>query len=142
VARRKVGRSVAREGRSRWWWLALPALGVAAWAAFDATLGLVSTEEQAPAPLLDAPRAASPDPAALAPPEAVAPVAAEAVAPGATLEPIAAEPTATPAARAAAGDGGKRAGKRKAAPPQEELTEQDRRALERILERATEQGKR
>lgn len=132
--------------RSRWWWwLALPALGVAAWAAFDATLGLVSTDEPSsgPAPLLDVPRAVDPAPAAPVVP-AAEPVDGEVAGPAATLAPVAvaAEPSATPAVRAAAGDGGKRAAKRKAPAPKEEITEQDRRALERVLERASEQGSR
>lgn len=141
VARSKGGKQVGR-GRSGWWWLALPVLGVAAWAAFDATLGLVSTDERPPAsaPLLDGPPAADPPSAAVAAPAEAPPLAAvEDVTAQSSAEPA---PSVTPdAARAAAKDG-QRAAKRKAPAPKEDLTEQDRRALERVLERATGQGSR
>lgn len=109
-------------GRSSWWWLALPALGVAAWAAFDATLGMIGRDEPPPepAPLLDVPRGDAP-PSAAAPADAPVPAAAEVVA---APEPTGPVPSASPAVRAAAKDGGKRAAKRKAAAPKEDLTEQ------------------
>lgn len=141
MARSKAGKRGAA-GRSSWWWLALPVLGVAAWAAFDATLGLVSTDERpsASAPLLDVPPGAEPPPAAaVAPAAAPPPAAIEDVAAQASAEPA---PSVTPAAVRAAANDGKRAAKRKPPAPREDLTEQDRRALERILERATEQGSR
>lgn len=141
MARSKGGKR-GGPGRSSWWWLALPVLGVAAWAAFDATLGLVSTDERpsASAPLLDGPPGAEPTPAAAVAPAEVPPVAAvEDVAAQASAEPA---PSVTPAAARAAAKDGQRAAKRKSTAPREDLTEQDRRALERVLERATEQGSR
>jgi len=125
--------------RSAWWWLALPVLGVAAWAAFDATLGMVGARdpELAPAPLLDG-AGAVPSQAVVVQDELPVAAAGVVAIPAATAP----EPSATPAERAAAKSDGKPAAKRKPAAPKEQITEQDRRALERVLERATEQAPR
>jgi hypothetical protein len=120
----------------------VPVLGLAAYAAFDATLGLVGRDPEPPPPAARPAMPAMPamidERAAARLPAGELPAAALAD-PAATLVP---EPSATPAQRAAAKGGGKPAGKKKPPAPRENLTEQDRRALERVLERAAEQGTR
>lgn len=128
-------------GAARWWWLALPALGLVAYAAFSATLGVIGGGSHvAEEPGLDLPAGASAPaaPPAAAPPAVVAPAAVDA--PAANDEVAAAqasaapEPSATPGTqRAAAGDAKK---VKKKPAPQEHLTDDDRRALERVLENA------
>lgn len=148
MARADRRRPVRDEGRWSWWWLALPALGIAGYAAFAATLallggdgapppsGAVRDAEQrlpmtAPASSL-APPAAPVDvvaPAPLAPSESapaeVAPAAAASIVPA---------PTATAAAQRAAADAARKVKPKRA--PQEHLTEQDRRALDALVEQA------
>lgn len=138
----------------RWWWLAVPLLGVAAWAAFSATLSLLGDDGHAPPPDADAPvrRLVMPPaavPAAMVPPAtdggapSPAGVAAEASDAGRAPEAAAAPTTsvspevvATPGAqRAAAATKGPRTVKPKRA-PSESLTEQDRRALDALVEQA------
>lgn len=143
VARRsnnRVRKQVERRSRS-WWWLALPLLGVAAYAAFDATLGLVTPAD--PDRALPVPAASTVDAPAPAPimPASEAPLAAAdsssgvPVATDALPTPTAAEPQAAAASAAV-----KPKAKPKVAAPKENLTERDRRALDRVIERAGEQG--
>jgi len=141
----------ARGGESRpWWWLALPALVLAAWAAFSATLTLIGDERRL-APAVDAPLSPRVDgerTLAPAPPEvptvASAPLvlpaeassaAAAGASPGDLPAAVPASPTATPASRAAADGAAVRKVKPKRA-PKESLTEQDRRALDALVEQA------
>ena len=144
AARRKARNDGLSRGRSWWWWLAVPLLGVAAYAAFDATLRLVMPHEQ---PVTVAP----PQTAAVREPDADAvparndaPVAGSAeVARDAV--PVADEPSPTPtAARVAAEAPGTDQVKVKSKPPapKEHLTGEDKRALEQVLERAAGQKNR
>lgn len=143
MAQRSNRRKPAARPRRSWWWIALPLLGVAAYAAFDTTLGLVSPDEPAPTAPVRADGGLAP-----AAPAAVAPVRAEPSASAATVlgVPVAtdAAPTPTADARAAANDdkpaAKKASAKRKPPAPKENLTEQDRRALDRVIERAGEQA--
>jgi hypothetical protein len=125
-----------------WWWLALPLIGVAAYAAFDATLGVVPPRDDGSRPA--GPAATQGQRTMLAPaaPPAVAgdavPVTrdeqeARDVAPA----DVAPEPTPT-AARVAsdAPASGRAKVKNKRAAPKEHLTDQDKRALDQVLERA------
>ena len=143
MARAERRRPAPRQRRFSWWWLALPALGVAAYAAFAATLSLLGDDgSRATAPLQEpARRLSQPAPAAplpVAPAPAADGVAAPEAAPAADAAPagVAAEPSASPAAQRAAADG---SAARKVKPkraPQEHLTEQDRRALDSLVEQA------
>lgn len=151
AARRKHGSTAS--GGSRWWWLAIPALGIAAYAAFDATLSLVSDDREREPAVLDAGRAVRPNAvpagdavapssvdgvpvATLAEPAPAQSIGADAVAPAGSGAPV---PTVTPVTQRAAAD--KKAVKRKPA-PKEDIRDSDRRALEDVLERATRQGTR
>jgi hypothetical protein len=145
VARAERRRPAPRERRFSWWWLALPALAIAGYAAFAATLSLLGDDgARAPSAVQEPPqRLVMPGPGAppvsgpanvpdVVPAPAVAP-AADAAAPSvATAGP---DPSATPPQRAAADDGAARKVKPKRA-PQEHLTDQDRRALDAIVEQA------
>jgi hypothetical protein len=140
LARAERRRPAARARRRfSWWWLALPALAIAGYAAFAATLALLGDDgTRMPPPAQEAPRRLSmPAPA---PPAASEPVpAAEAApAPEAVPAPVASDapaPSATAAQRAAADGAGARKVKPKPA-PQEHLTDQDRRALDALVEQA------
>ncbi|MEW6269400.1 MAG: hypothetical protein AB1689_08910 [Thermodesulfobacteriota bacterium] len=123
--------------RTTWWWLAVPLAGIAAYAGFVATLSYVGRPEAPPGALAPAaPPAASLE-------EALVQPASPPELPRAAIDGAPPMPSATAAdERAAASSGGgqktrERAAKRKL--PREDLTEQDRRALERVLERAAEQ---
>jgi hypothetical protein len=151
--RRTGGSGNAAGGGARWWWLTIPALGLAAYAAFDATLGLVSDDPAGPPPtaVLDAGTASRPagfgsssgEPV-LTPPMDGAP-ASDAVpvgaAPGAAVDAATVVPEPTPTAASLRAAANERPVKRKPA-PKENITESDRRALEDVLERATRQGDR
>lgn len=116
-----------RRGRGRGWlWLlAVPLLGIAAYLGFNATLDLLIPDDPFRPPPVRVERSG-----AGAPPLAAAPPV-EAPAPTAT----AAAQAASERAAALPGTGSaKPAGKR--ALPRENITERDRRALERVLERA------
>lgn len=148
--RRRPARSEARWSA---WWLAVPVLGIAAYAAFSATLALLGEDpsrapvgavrEEAPvrAPLAGAPVAAPAavdvEDAAAVPAEAPsaaapAPAAVDAAPPSEPTD--APSVTATPATRRAAAD---EVRKVKPKPvPREHLTEQDHRALDAIIEQA------
>ena len=145
-------RRPARRERS-WnpWWLALPALALAAWAAFAATLSLLG-DDGSRAPSATARDADVPPPpaAAVAPAAPADGVVAPAAAPaaGATAdEDVAASaapgvvpaPSATPAAQRAAVDKPRKVKPKRA--PQEHLTEQDRRALDALVEQADERAR-
>jgi hypothetical protein len=134
-----------KRGGVGWWWLALPLIGVAAYAAFDATLGVVGPHEDGSRPAVPAATQGTRTSLAPAAPPAVAGDAvsitrdeqqARDVAPA----DVAPEPTAT-AARVAsdAPAAGKAKVKNKAPAPKEHLTDQDKRALDQVLERAAEQ---
>jgi len=148
---RAEGRRRGRGGASRrGWWLAAPALVLAAWAAFSATLALIGDERPlAPAvdvrlsARVDGQRALAPAPPGV-PPVATAPLvlpaeassaAAAGASPGDLPAVVPASPTATPASRAAADGAAVRKVKPKRA-PKESLTEQDRRALDALVEQA------
>lgn len=139
-------RRPARTG-ARWnpWWLAVPVLGIAAYAAFAATLALLGDDPArtpsavVPRPSLGAaPLAApaakggdvAPAPAAVPPPMPEAVVDA-----GPTAAPPAVpDATATPAVKRAAADGARKVNPKRA--PQEHLTDKDRRALDALVEQA------
>lgn len=153
-------RPLRETGARRWWWLAVPVLGIAAWAAFSATLSLLGDDgRHAPPPpdaparrLVMPPAAQAPAPPAAAAPASDAPAPARPATDAAALpvvgsaapeparspdsEPSGApESAATPgAARAAAANGARRVKPERA--PQESLTEQDRRALDALVEQA------
>ncbi|MGE5183891.1 MAG: hypothetical protein ACM31C_17595 [Acidobacteriota bacterium] len=147
MAQRRSRRAV--ESRSRgWWWLAVPLIGIAAYAAFDATLALIAPHDdtsqrvpQRPPSQAEAPRASS---APLAGEEPVATPLAAASAGDTASGGVASGgvvPDATPTAARIAADAAvekTRAGRKRAA-PQEHLTDRDRRALESVLDRAAEQ---
>jgi hypothetical protein len=123
MARRRSG------GGARWWWLAPPLIGVAAYLAFDATLGVLAPDD---APSAGAGRGAPPVASVERPPAALPPAE---LAPAADVPP---EPTPTAAQQRAAAPAGAAPGKPgKKSLPRESLTEADRRALEKVLERAT-----
>ncbi len=144
MARAERRRPVRNERRWSWWWLALPALGIAGYAAFSATLALLGDDgTRTPSgSARDAeqrlPMAAPTASAATAPADVVpAPAAPADAAPVAEAVPAVApsilpSPTSTAApTRAAAA--------RKVKPkrvPKEHLTEQDRRALDALVEQA------
>ena len=147
--RREAGRSGPRWSA---WWVAVPVLGLAAYAAFSATLSLLG-EDPSRAPVgaeRDDTPVRSPLPAApVAVPAALngegtgaVPAAAPAAAPAVVAvdaEPSAAPPdapsvTATPATRRAAADKVRKV--KPKAVPREHLTEQDHRALDAIIEQA------
>jgi hypothetical protein len=141
VARAERGRPARRAARWSIWWLAAPALGLAAWAAFAATLSLLGEgPSRTPSGVAGDAGARRPPPALVAAPVAdTAPVPAAVpspagiadFAPAATGAP---EPSATAPAQRAAADGARRVKPKRA--PQEHLTEQDRRALDALVEQA------
>ncbi|HEY8517983.1 MAG TPA: hypothetical protein VIS07_20925 [Candidatus Binatia bacterium] len=127
---------MARRRTNTWWWLAIPLAGVAAYAGFVATLSWISGPDANDAP---APKAAF-DGRSLQPAAPVDAPAAPADVPYAGVEVTPPQPTATAveqrAADAAGASTAKGASGGKRALPREDLTEQDRRALERVIERA------
>jgi hypothetical protein len=129
-----------------WWWLALPALGIAGYAAFAATLSLLGSEhdrvppsQREPSHRLTMPApGAPPDPGPAAAPDVVpapevAPAADAGAAPAASAAP---EPSATSATQRAAADEAKSRKVKPKRAPQEHITEQDRRALDALVEQA------
>ena len=148
--RRRPGRS---EPRWSAWWLAVPVLGLAAYATFSATLsllgedpsrapvGAVRDEKPVRSPLaaaaVAAPAVPNDDDAPAVPAEAPSPAAPAAAAVDVAPPP---EPTdapsvtATPATRRATADKVRKVKPKPA--PREHLTEQDHRALDAIIEQA------